>query len=350
MRCHVSNDGGPAPLTSRGTRIPELDALRGVAAMAVVLAHFVGGYDAAYGHDFHVPDFISLGGYGVHLFFIISGFVILMTIENKARPRDFVIARIGRLYPTYWTSVLFTSVVIAAGIIPDTTVTAKQLVANLTMFQRFMKVPDINGAYWTLAYELAFYFLMLMVMRARLTKRIEMVSAIWLCVTTIYALALRAGFVTFHARVQAALLVGYCHLFVAGMMFYRLRTAGQAWYRHALIAFAAVYELTFGNLVGFAIVTGFLATFYGTISGKLKVIAVRPLVFLGSVSYALYVIHQSAGTAMLLALRRRGLGSVPALAIAVPTFVAIAWAITAFIERPAYRWITGRRRQGQGQT
>jgi peptidoglycan/LPS O-acetylase OafA/YrhL len=337
---------GPAPLSpSTRHRIPELDALRGVAAMGVVLYHLIGGYGNVHGHDFRSPAFIELGAYGVHLFFIISGFVILMTIERKATPRDFVIARIGRLYPTYWVAVLLTSAVLATGVFPNNTVTAGQVVANLTMFQRFMKVADVDGAYWTLAYELAFYVLMLLIVVARLTKRIEIVSVVWMSVAAIYTFGHRTGTVALHARVQTVLMVGYCHLFVAGMMFYRLRTAGQAWHRHAIIAIVAFTELVQGTWESFAMVVGLLVIFYAVTAGKLKFIAVAPLLFLGSVSYALYAVHETAGSAMLLALRRVGLGSLPALIIVIPTFIILAWAITVFIERPALAWINVRWRQ-----
>jgi peptidoglycan/LPS O-acetylase OafA/YrhL len=338
----LQGSAGPISTASR-PRIAELDALRGIAALGVVVYHLVTGYGYVYGHDFYSPPVIRFGAYGVHLFFIISGFVILMTIEYKARPRDFVIARMSRLYPTYWTAVLLTCAMVAAGALPDQTVTGKQVLVNLTMLQYFVKVTDVDGPYWTLAQELAFYFLMVAVMSTRMTKRIEAVSAVWLGIGVLYALVLHEGLIGFHARLQTVLGARYCHLFVAGMMFYRLRTVGHAWHRHLLILMVALYELGQGTRESFVVVALLLSVFYAVIWGKLRFVTVRPLLFLGSVSYALYAIHGSTGRAALLALHRHGWGSLSALTVTIPGLVVLAWAITAFIERPMIRWVNRQR-------
>jgi len=87
--------------------VVELDLLRFLAALAVVLYHFT----------YHLRDsetavdlFPSIGrvgmhGYlGVNLFFMISGFVILWTARDRT-PSGFVLSRITRLYPEFWIGV-----------------------------------------------------------------------------------------------------------------------------------------------------------------------------------------------------------------------------------------------------
>lgn len=83
------------------SRFRELDGLRGIAALAVVLSHFTGTHNLRYVDD-PAPLFDAWwGGFGVQLFFMISGFVILMSAERARRASDFAIARIARLYPAY---------------------------------------------------------------------------------------------------------------------------------------------------------------------------------------------------------------------------------------------------------
>lgn len=78
-----------------------LDALRGIAAVLVVLFHLK--------MDTGNPDYgLHLGMTGVDLFFLISGFVIFMTLRKTSSSNDFVISRFIRLYPTYWACVSFT--------------------------------------------------------------------------------------------------------------------------------------------------------------------------------------------------------------------------------------------------
>ena len=73
-------------------RLHSLDALRGLAALGVVAYHYL-----------DQPAYYGL--LGVELFFIISGFVILMTLERVPSLLQFAIGRAARLYPAYWFSV-----------------------------------------------------------------------------------------------------------------------------------------------------------------------------------------------------------------------------------------------------
>ena len=76
-------------------RISEIDALRGIACLMVVYNHF-GNY----------PEIGStascMGCIGVDLFFMISGFVISLTIQNNSNWKYFLINRFSRLFPVYW--------------------------------------------------------------------------------------------------------------------------------------------------------------------------------------------------------------------------------------------------------
>ena len=80
--------------TDRG-RLVELDALRGIAAVVVVLYHLTYWNDAAG----QAPFSVFWGHYGVELFFIISGFVIFMTLAQARDLRAFAVSRVARLYP-----------------------------------------------------------------------------------------------------------------------------------------------------------------------------------------------------------------------------------------------------------
>ena len=83
-------------------RFSELDGLRGIAALAVVAYHF--GYPAVQNYPRTAPEpySIPLGELGVQLFFIISGYVILLSAIKSGSALKFGISRFARLYPTYW--------------------------------------------------------------------------------------------------------------------------------------------------------------------------------------------------------------------------------------------------------
>src|SRR5712691_1793156 len=121
-------------------RFAELDGLRSIAALWVVVYHFVGRPNAYWLKD--NPEFAALitpwninlqGLYAVDLFFIISGFVIFMTIRRSNTVLDFVISRAARLYPAFWVCVLVTTVI--AIMVPASAqqITIGQAVVNATM-------------------------------------------------------------------------------------------------------------------------------------------------------------------------------------------------------------------------
>lgn len=153
--------------------IQELDALRGFAALAVVFLHYTMGREQA-------TLFFRTGCIGVDLFFIISGFVILMTLQRANTWKDFLIGRFSRLYPAYWISV---SLVAALGLLinvlrPDLyaqPLLAKYM-ANMTMFQYYFDIPHLDNPYWTLTIEMQFYSLMLIIFASSGIAHIEKIG------------------------------------------------------------------------------------------------------------------------------------------------------------------------------
>jgi peptidoglycan/LPS O-acetylase OafA/YrhL len=139
-------------------RFEELDALRGIAALMVVFFHFSMKRD-----DYN--SFLKLGAVGVDLFFIISGFVIFMSLQKVSNSKDFIINRISRLYPTYWASVTLTFILIICYGIFNGNVYPQNIVfnyvGNMTMFQFYLRIPDIDGPYWTMIIEMIFYIAIL---------------------------------------------------------------------------------------------------------------------------------------------------------------------------------------------
>ncbi len=97
------------------SRVSELDLLRFFAAFSVLLYHYTfRGYAAG---DMSIMPYpllapISKYGYlGVDLFFLISGFVILMSASSGSLKR-FAISRIVRLYPAFWVCCTVTFIAI----------------------------------------------------------------------------------------------------------------------------------------------------------------------------------------------------------------------------------------------
>src|SRR5205823_9972367 len=83
-------------------RLQFVDAMRGVAAMAVLVQHV--GERVWSGADRFTVQVFSAGRFGVFLFFLCSGFIIPAAIERHGTVRDFWRGRFFRLMPLYWAS------------------------------------------------------------------------------------------------------------------------------------------------------------------------------------------------------------------------------------------------------
>lgn len=207
----------------RGGRLAVLDGLRFLAALSVVLFHFVGQtpasmefvwgrpYDQVFSEGAH--SVFAFGRLGVDLFFLISGFVICMSAWGRS-PRDFFISRVSRLYPMYWTAVILTTVVLLAFDSPFDPPQGQTVVANLTMFQTPLGVNNLDSVYWTLWPELCFYLLFAAVVWRGLTyQRVVVFCGLWTV-----AAVLSAG-----SHIQLLTLVvnpTSAPYFIGGMAFY----------------------------------------------------------------------------------------------------------------------------------
>jgi peptidoglycan/LPS O-acetylase OafA/YrhL len=121
-------------------RLYELDVFRGLAILSVLIFHFTTRYNQLYGHSPSMVFEFPLGYYGVHLFFIISGFVIFMSLDRINNDLDFIINRLSRLYPAYWFSVLLTFTIVHISSLPGRDVSFPQALMNLSMFQTWLSI------------------------------------------------------------------------------------------------------------------------------------------------------------------------------------------------------------------
>ena len=92
-------------------RFRELDGFRGLAAITVVIYHLGVPATENYPRTAPSPYDIALGELGVQLFFIISGFVILLSAIKSGSALKFAISRFSRIYPTYWFALAVSALV-----------------------------------------------------------------------------------------------------------------------------------------------------------------------------------------------------------------------------------------------
>lgn len=326
------------------TRIETLDALRGIAAISVVLFH----YTCSLGNVFPTlrSDFrFQYGHFGVHLFFVISGFVIFMTINHSRSLADFAFARFARLYPAYWTAILLTTTGVALGGATNLSIPPHEVMLNFTMLQKLFGARDVDGVYWTLTRELVFYTAIASLLAFKQLKRTNTIAAFLLLVQAAGSIYLR-----FHGKDDFGtrqfsdfLLFPFLHLFIAGIALFQIhqdRSNRNAWF---LVGATLVAELllpradssvesgTIGHLVVLASIVsvGLVAT------GRLQWLATRPLLWLGSISYSLYLVHQDLGRTIIWRLTKAGVPLAVAIVLMLLLALLIAHLVRNLVEEPS---------------
>ncbi|MEV4281026.1 acyltransferase family protein [Actinoplanes xinjiangensis] len=162
----------PAPspaaqaVTPPAARLRWLDALRGIAVLAVVYEHF-----AAYlfpGVKQATVQWVHAGTFGVVLFFLVSGYIVPASIERRGSLRHFWIGRVFRLYPAFLITIAGAAVVAQIASRPgvpqdlfDKTMTT--VLGHLTMLQDILGVANVQYQFWTLTYEMLFYLIVTVV-------------------------------------------------------------------------------------------------------------------------------------------------------------------------------------------
>jgi peptidoglycan/LPS O-acetylase OafA/YrhL len=148
-------------VTPSHRRLTFLDSVRGLAALTVVAQHFLS--DRYPGFEAFAREQFNFGQMGVVAFFLVSGFIIPVSLQKYGRVLPFWRGRFFRLYPMYWLSLLLAGVLIYTHHMEAKPFllqhAAVGMLANASMLQRFIGVPDAEGAYWTLALEMVFYVL-----------------------------------------------------------------------------------------------------------------------------------------------------------------------------------------------
>ncbi len=161
MNTTTTNPLGSEP--AGAGRLAFLDALRGLAALAVFVSHAAERVSLTLSQIVHTQ--FDLGHFGVTLFFLCSGFIIPFSLERQNSLASFWISRIFRLYPLYWFTIGI-SVFLAFSQSEGRSFNAflfrnsSMILGNLTMFQLFLGISQIRAEYWTLSFEMLFYIIM----------------------------------------------------------------------------------------------------------------------------------------------------------------------------------------------
>lgn len=315
----------------KSNRVSELDSIRGIAAIAVVIYHYFYRYNDLFGHKNISAEWSYLGRHGVEIFFIVSGFVIFWSLNRVKHPVDFIVSRISRLYPVYWASVILTFCLVSTIGLEGRSVDFIDALINLTMLQEFFRTPSVDGVYWTLTIELIFYFWIFSLFIFKLHNRADVFLGIFVLASALSSL--------FSFNISNALskllLFDHMSFFVSGICFFKILNGidkKRAFVILILCLFSTAITYSALHLPFFLIIYSF---FYCAITGKLRFMKNKLLVFLGGISYALYLVHQNIGYIVINYFYEEGTNGLVGILVAFIISLALAFLLTTLIEKPA---------------
>lgn len=345
------------------------NSLRGIAVLLVLFFHYYITFwvrqDTAAGlarrapfwiGDAGAPAFarvlhkipIDFGALGVALFFLLSGYVIAISLERYSRA-GFVVGRLLRVLPTYAVGYLVSCSVVALMGDPRHELELAAILVGMVPGLNFIVVKGVpgDGIVWTLIIEMIFYAVCLIGFH-RLTRG-------WIGVMTvaISCVLVQACFKPGHldtalggAMYVLLLACPFLPVMLFGVVLSSLRrgSIGKRAGSALLVFLAATYvlltstsELVAADLVNCLTYLGAMAVFTLLFWLNDRWRGASVLDYLAKISYPLYVVHPVLGYAMLWVLVDRQVSIALALLATTTCAIGVAALIHYLVEQPSHR-------------
>jgi peptidoglycan/LPS O-acetylase OafA/YrhL len=359
---------------NQGHRLDALDGFRALAISWVVLYHYCffwtpageGRPLVAYGNAFAELPFVSVGYLGVHLFFVISGFVILLTLERTRSLKEFLIRRAVRLWPALLlcgtVTFAFMHLLGPHELQVGRWEYALSLIAvppqHVALLVGAHDWTWLDGAYWSLWVEAKFYciigFCYFVFPRRAL--------AAWMAYELFTIAVGVASFASGDSKLQMLdgfLFQPYVPYFSFGLAAYAVWSGQKGLSVRLLTALSIAHIVLVSamHLVStpepIAVRTGeffvgqaaifLLVYLFAWVKLPLRTLQWSPLVHFGRASYGVYLLHQNIGITILSAPLFAGtLPGLLGIVLVIATVTAIAVAAYEFFELPLQAWLKAR--------
>ena len=279
-------------------RIPTLDGWRAIAILLVIADHAQLGLFS--GHPFGIT-----GGHGVAIFFVLSGYLITSKLQAERNDtgslnlKSFYLRRFFRLMPVAWLYLGLSAFVL---ILMHRLYHPIELLGALFFFRNYINYPDLSpltGHFWSLSVEEQFYLVwppLFSLLGKRHARWIAIVAAMAIAIyrfsqrKALLALPIQA---TLGTQFRAdALLIG-C---IAALVLPAYSRHFRSWMIWPLIAALGICLWQFGFLIpaGESIVIALLIHATSIFSGSAlgKILELKPIAYLGTISYSIYIWQQ----------------------------------------------------------
>lgn len=336
----MTDTGRTVSTADASARNRTLDAVRFALIAAVMAYHYTIRWTPPHNpHDLYhygtsYSPYFEIGLYGVHVFFMLSGYFVAIALDRYSDAVAFLYRRVIRIYPAFLVCCTLT---FALGpVMPaQFRVGAWDYILSLGFVAENVGARFVDGAYWSLAVEMKFY-LFACLLFALLGRRY------WIGLIGVGAAGALLGLVAPKAA-KEILLAPYMPMFLAGV-----GLAHHAAFRRGAVAvplyavsaaLLALHRDTFAlhgepsGLVAACVAGAMILVVLVACSGI--DVALGPLPYLGVISYEIYLLHQKIGVAIIGAARDGlGLSDLGAMLLAAAAVVAGAAFVHEVLQKP----------------
>jgi peptidoglycan/LPS O-acetylase OafA/YrhL len=287
-------------------RFEYIDALRVVGAASVISFHyFSNGISNGSVTSIGLTPFSEIAKYGylgVQLFFVVSGYLILMSTNRSAW--EFAKGRVKRIYPLYWMAIILITAITYLPTLSKNQPDFLQILASITMFPTAFDQGWIDGAHWFMLIEIQFYLLIFVLLKLRAGKHLPTIFPIWAIVILIW-------YVFDLNRFNIWYLYGPFSFICGGAIIYSIKQSGWNLLRVVGLIAAITGGLysRLGSLdylseirntqYSATVVTVIVLIIFGllllTLLPKISNMHIPGAVFLGAITYPLFLIHGRLG-------------------------------------------------------
>ena len=325
-------------------RIIELDALRAISCLNLLLFHFTWVYQHKYGFESAPAMLFPYGKYGVQLFFMLSGFVNVMTLIGKRGVSDFIAARFIRIFPSYWLVIALNVLLFSWLPFFQQTPTVAETAANATTLPRLFGFDNMEPVTWTLQVEMLFYaFLAIITWRKGFGRLPQILLAVvtGCLLFSVASATIASAWPQSSVRsslflIEQLFIVRNFPLFAMGMLLNEIKSGrGNKWMHVAsIIYFGIVFHAIDHRDHNPAATVMLFSLLAASAYGKVPVLRFKFFIFLSFISYPLYLFHNNIGSACMKSLMMLGCETHLAILIVFGLSIAMATALTKWFEQP----------------
>ena len=171
-----------------------------------------------------------------------------------------------------------------------------------------------------------------------LTSRIDKVEGVFIFLIIISVLH-SFEILNVPILIYKILMLRYLPFFMAGICFYKIINKDSILVSVGILLLSLISTIAIYSLKHFIIFSIFYGVFYLALSGRMKFLSFKPLVFMGSISYSLYLIHSNIGFVIINKFYEMQWNPLLAILSSVFTSILLATIISKYIEMPLLKYI-----------